>query len=328
MLKAVVSGSPESTQYELLRRIVQTTWAISGVFGDDAAGQLQRELADADAFVGHELSPELIAHAKNLRLVHCAGAGVDAICVDALPADCIVCNVYEHEVPIAEYVMLNVLLFATRQNEHERAFRQGQWLGSGRFNAAFHGELAGATIGLIGHGHIGRAVARRAKSFDMRVMALRRTGGIDDANVDWSGTSDQLDELLERSDYIVIACPLMAETRGMISTRQFNRMKPSAVLINPSRAHIVDEDALFAALKVRRIKGAAIDVWYRYPDTIDQRMHGSNLPFHELENAIITPHVSAWTEAMMQRRFTRIAENLDRFARGEPLTSVVRRKSR
>jgi phosphoglycerate dehydrogenase-like enzyme len=252
---------------------------------------------------------------------------VDGLCVDALPAGCTVCNVYEHEVPIAEYVMLNMLLLASRQIEHERAFRAGNWLGSGRFNGTFHDELAGATLGLVGYGHIGREVAKRAKAFDMRVTAIRRAGSIDDGLLDWTGTREQLDELLATADYVVIACPLSPETRGMIGERELRRMKPSAFLINPSRAHICDEQALFDALNDRTIRGAALDVWYPYPDTIEQNMRGSQLPFHELENVIVTPHLSAWTEAMMQRRFARIAENLDRFARGGPLVSVVHRRA-
>lgn len=326
MLKAVVTGWVESTQFDLLRRTVRTPWTFAGIFSDDPTPALMREMADADVFVGHELSAEIIACARRLRLVHCAGAGYDGIDLNALPPGCAVCNVYEHEVPIAEYVMLNALLLATRQHEYERGFRNGgSWRGSGRFNGEFHGELAGATLGLIGYGHIGREVARRARAFDMRVLAIRRSAGaIEDPALDWSGGPDQLDRLLAKSDYVVIACPLSPQTRGMIGARELKLMKPSAVLINPSRAHVCDEQALFEALESRQIAGAALDVWYRYPSTIEQEMSGSQWPFHKLENVIVTPHLSAWTEPMMRRRFTRIAENLDRFARGQPLASLVR----
>ena len=93
-------------------------------------------------------------------------------------------------------------------------------------------------------------------------------------------------------------------------------MKPSAYLINVSRAHVIQEIALFNALKQRWIAGGAIDVWYRYPDDLGQPLHGSELPLHELDNVILTPHAAAWTEAMVKRRWQRIAENLDHLARG------------
>ena len=102
-------------------------------------------------------------------------------------------------------------------------------------------------------------------------------------------------------------------------------MKDSAILINIARGDIVDEAALFAALSDRNIAGAALDVWWRYPDDDDPAPHPSRYPFSELSNVLMTPHVAAWTEGMLSRRWKMIAENLDRFASGAPLENVVRR---
>ena len=100
-------------------------------------------------------------------------------------------------------------------------------------------------------------------------------------------------------------------------------MKPTATLTNPARGHMVDEQALYRALKERWIAGAALDAWYEYPADLDTVMHGSSLPFHELENVVLTPHFAAWTEAMIRRRMKLTAENLDRLATGRDLLRVV-----
>ena len=100
-------------------------------------------------------------------------------------------------------------------------------------------------------------------------------------------------------------------------------MKPSAFLINIARGQVVDEDALYAALRDRRIAGAAIDVWWQYPDAAEPNRRGSRHPFHELPNVIVTPHNSGWTAGMVRRRWDEIADNLDRFVRGAPLINIV-----
>jgi phosphoglycerate dehydrogenase-like enzyme len=231
--------------------------------------------------------------------------------------------VYEHEVPIAEYVMANVLLFATSQMTYEARFRRGDWLGSGRLNGQFHEEVSGRTLGLIGFGRIGHEVARRAKAFGMKVIAVRRRPEPDPL-LDECRDVDELEQLLRVSDYVVVACPLSESTRSLLGERQLRELKPTAILINVSRAEVVEEEPLYRALTEHWFRGAVLDVWYRYPSSLSQRpFFGSKLPFHELENVVVTPHMAAWTRPMIERRFARVAANLDRFARGEPLESVV-----
>lgn len=190
--------------------------------------------------------------------------------------------------------------------------------GGGRY----HEEAFGKTVGLIGFGHIGRTVAARARAFGMRVMAVgQRQRQADD--LDRYGTMEQLPELLRAADFVAVVCPLTAETRGMIAAEQLRLLKPSAYLINVARAEIIDEAALYEVLSQRQFAGAALDVWYQYPSRPGEVTHGSRYPFHELEQVIVTPHFSAWTKALVHRRCRRIAENLDRLARGEPLERVV-----
>jgi phosphoglycerate dehydrogenase-like enzyme len=143
--------------------------------------------------------------------------------------------------------------------------------------------------------------------------------------VSWLGGPERLDEFLGRSDFVVIACSLTAETHGLIDRARLARMKPTAVLINVSRGSIVVEDALYQALRSKVIGGAVIDAWYQYPTRDDLTIRPSRYPFHELDNVYMTPHSSAWTLGMVERRWSTIANNLDRLVRGEPLVNVVYR---
>ena len=130
--------------------------------------------------------------------------------------------------------------------------------------ARVHGEVAGKTIGIVGFGRIGKAIAVRARAFGMRVLAVNRSGA-PAAEADRVERFDWLEGLLAESDYVVLACPLTDETRGMIGAAAFRSMKPSAMLINVARGPVVDEDALHEAMASRRIAAALLDAWYTYP---------------------------------------------------------------
>jgi phosphoglycerate dehydrogenase-like enzyme len=286
-------------------------------------GAVPQAIGEAVAVVGHRVSAEALRRAQRLRLVHCTGAGIDGIAVEELPPGAVLCNVHEHEVPIAEYVMMGVLMMACRVQEHAADLRRGRWTGSGRVHGAFHDELYGKTVGLIGFGRIGREVAQRARAFGMRVLALRRVEAADPL-LDGCFTHDRLHVFLGSCDVVVLCCPLTNQTRGMLGGPELAAMRPTAILVNPARAQIVDEQALFEALRQRRIKGAVLDVWYQYPAAAHEApAYGSRLPFHKLDNVLPTPHLAAWTEPMFERRMRFIAANLDRFVRGEPLAQVV-----
>jgi len=134
--------------------------------------------------------------------------------------------------------------------------------------------------------------------------------------------SADLEALLESSDFLVISCPLTPQTRGMIGPAEFAKMRPTASLINVARGEVVDEAALFAALRDKQIRSAAIDVWYQYPKDGQPRLP-SRFAFEELENVILTPHSSAWTDRVVAMRFRDIAANIDRLVAGEPLVNQL-----
>jgi len=299
------------------------TWQV--VACANGGKELLAELPGADAMLALTLPPEARPAARRLRAFLYPGAGVPQMDAQAFPAGCAVLNVYEHGTPIAEYVMAVILLHVTEIVRYAASFRTGSWAGSGRTGGQPHAEAAGKTLGLIGYGAIGQAVAKRAMAFDMRVIAVSEDLALPAGapQPHFLGPPGDLPLILEQSDFLVIACPLTERTRNMLGAPELARLKPSAYLINVSRAEIIDERALYEALRDRRIAGAALDVWYRYPQNGDEIMTGSTLPFHELPNVLATPHMAGWSAPMVERRIARMVENLKNLERGAPLQRVV-----
>lgn len=255
------------------------------------------------------------------RLLHLPGAGADAVDFALLGPHCMVCNVFEHETPIAEYVMAAVLNHAIGYLDMVRQFD------SERFAEIYatrrpHAEIHGKTLGLLGYGHIGKRVAERARAFGMRIHAVSRSGHAPEA--DQSDRVSNLGSMLRAADFVLVCCPLTDETRGLIGTRELDAMKSTAVLINVGRAGIVDEEALYQALSERRIGGATLDVWYRYPTPEYPSSRPSRFAFERLPNVHCTAHSCAWTQEMFDRRFALIADNLTRLYEGRPLHNVIR----
>jgi phosphoglycerate dehydrogenase-like enzyme len=286
----------------------------------DEAG-IMSKLATVDVLVSLAFTREMGAAAGPLKLVQVPGAGLDRIDRTALPAGAWLANAYGHETGIAEYV-LGAMLALTRDFARlDAALRRGVWESQWAVGVAPPApwpELAGRTVGIVGYGRIGQAVARRARAFDMQVLAIRRDVVRSAAeDLDLLGGPELLDEVLRRADYLVLTLPLTDATRGLIGAAPLGAMKPTAMLVNVSRAEIVDESALYHALAERRIAAAALDVWYRYP-TEAAPMLPARQPFHELPNVLLTPHVSGWTAGMLEARARLIAENIARTARGEP----------
>ena len=306
-----------------LRAALTTDWVMSC----PNAEALAREVADADALIGTALPDDARRSARRLKLFQYPGAGAQHVKAADLPTGCVLTNVYEHEAPIAEYVLAVILLQTTRLVRSWSAFRTGRWEGNGRTGGETHDELLGKTLGLVGYGRIGQAVAARARAFGMRLLAVRQAAGAPHPYggpaPDFIGGPGDLVFVLGESDFLVIACPLSDSTRSMIGPAQLAKIRRGAMLINVSRAEIIEEQPLFDALREGRLAAAALDVWYQYPTSPDEVMHGSRLPFHELPNVIVTPHLSAWTDAMIARRIRRVAENLDRLASGRPMENVL-----
>jgi len=294
------------------------------VVSDEAA--IIARLADIDVLVTMMLTHEMAGACTRLKLVQVPGAGLDRIDRSALPSGTWLANVYAHENGIAEYVVGAILVLTRDFVRLDAALRKGDWQSQWAIGVApppVWPELAGKTIGVLGHGRIGQAVARRAGAFGMKIYAVRQNPRLSCADdLAFLGGPEATDEVLGQSDYVLISLPATRNTVGLMDRRRLGLMKPTAYLINVARAEIVDEDALYDALAERSIAGAALDVWYRYPREAGLAPP-STRPFHELPNVLMTPHVSGWTDGMLDARAKLIAENIRRVAHCETPLNLV-----
>jgi phosphoglycerate dehydrogenase-like enzyme len=285
------------------------------------------DLRDADVFVGSRFTPEMAVAARQLRLVHVDGAGTDKIAFDALGQDVLVANTFHHEQSIAEYVAAAAVLLRRNLLEQDRALRTGRWATSVYHRAIPQPKsLQGARIGFVGFGHIGRCSWNLLRAFGAEGAAVTGSGSLDPTaeGLTWADDTCQLRQLMIESDVVVVSAPLTEQTVGMIGTHELAALGPSGVLINVGRGPLVVESALYEALSTRTIAGAAIDVWYHYPES-DGFGKPSEFAFHELPNVLMTPHSSGVTHDTFAGRVEDIAANISRLHRGEPLRNVVSR---
>jgi phosphoglycerate dehydrogenase-like enzyme len=285
--------------------------------------RLPQSAAEADILVSNHW---LAAYppAPKLRLVQSVATGVELFDLAALPKGCAICNSFGHETAIAEYIVMAMLALHHRFFGIAGEFRErGSWRSSWVQSGAPHGEVRGTTLGIVGYGRVGREVARRAAPFGCRILAANRTAREAEPGVERVYPLAELDRMLPECDTVALCTALGPETTGLIDARRLTLMKPTAFLINIARGQVVDEDAVYAALRDRKIGGAALDVWWQYPTAGDPERRGSRHPFHQLPNVIVTPHNSGWTAGMVRRRWDEIADNLGRFARVESLINLV-----
>lgn len=294
------------------------------VLPDQLETEHQRETyRSADIVVATRFSSSL-PRPEALRLFLVPGAGYDAVDFEALPKQVVVCNCFGHEDAIAEYVMAAILHRAIPLAAADSELRQGKWMYWAGAAERAHGEISGRTIGLLGFGHIGQAVAMRAKAFGLHVNVANRSKVPQSALVDRSFLLSELAAFWGSADIIVVSLPLLDETRGIVGAEAFAAMRDDAVLINVGRGGVVDETSLYEALRDRRIAGAVIDTWYTYPAPGNLEAAPGTLPFHTLENLLMTPHMSGWTEGTISRRQQVMADNIARLQNGGDFVNVVR----
>lgn len=274
-------------------------------------------LAEAEAvlrWVGGQRFSRLVAEGPNVRWLHTASAGVDHVLTPEVRAKTgltVTDSGPAFEIAISEFILAWMLMVTRGLPELIAHQRERRWEG------AAQRELAGATVGIVGLGPIGRGVAVRAKAFGMRTLGQRRTQAPCEG-VDEVGTGpDGLARLLAESDYVVLAAALTGETRALIGAEQLAQMKREAWLINVARGGVVDEPALIEALKDGRIGGACLDVFAQEP------LRGDS-PLWDLPNVYVAPHNSSGgTAGLRERQKALFLDNLRRFARGEPLGGIV-----
>jgi phosphoglycerate dehydrogenase-like enzyme len=265
------------------------------------------------------VSGRVIEASPKLKLIQKYGIGVDKIDLQAAAARgipvCIAAGV--NAVAVAETALTLMLAVYKRLCVAHNSLRAGQWLKWELRTGCY--ELWQKTVGLIGGGAIGRAVAKRLQGFESRVLyydVCRLSPEVEAAH---GMTHVSRDELLRQADIVSLHLPLMPETRGAMGATAFALMKPAAVLINTARGGIVDEPALIAALQQGTIAGAGLDVFAKEPPDRDN-------PLLRMDNVVVTPHNGGGTVDTMQRIIGHAFANILRFERGEPLPPADRVK--
>lgn len=279
--------------------------------------RITRELKQADvAILAGDLDQQVL-QAPQLRWVHCGHAGLDRSArPDVFERGLLLTSAAGRSAPaLAEHAMFFMLALSFRYGHFYEAQLAHRWgvSGQGALRA-----LYGQTLGVLGLGHTGVEIAKRAKAFGMRVVAYRRRpDSLPEVDHLYSADcGDTLDTLLEESDYVVLALPLSDRTYRLIGADELARMRPTAHLINIARAGLVDEQALMDALKSGRLAGAAIDV------AEDEPMSSEN-PLWDTPNLLITPHVTPRMPDRDARALDIVLENIRRYREGEQLLNQL-----
>lgn len=261
---------------------------------------------------------KVLESAPKLEWIHAMYAGLDRSLFPELVASPIPLTngsgVFSQS--LGEFVMLGILYFAKDVPRRMRAKAEHKW------DVFDNAEIRRQTVGIVAHGDIGRAVAQRAKAMGMRVLAHRKNTAprAGDENVDRVYAASELHAMLPECDYIAVTAPLTEETRGMIGRREFELMKPSAVILNVGRGPVIDEASLVEALRTRRIRGAALDVFDVEPLPPDH-------PLWDLDNLFMTSHCADHVEGWVESAVLFFLDQFRRWRNGEPLKNVVDKRA-
>ncbi len=279
--------------------------------------ELLARVADKDALfvvTSDRVDAELLAAAPRLRIVATGSVGFNHIDLAACAARGIVVSNTPDVLNEATADMAWALLMAAARRvcESEHWLRAGQWK-RWAFDQFLGADVWRSTIGIIGMGRIGSAVARRARGFDMRILYCNRSAAPNEAELGAQRVS--LDELLAQADHVVLVVPYSPATHHLIGAEQLARMKPTATLINIARGGVVDDAALAQALRAGRPAAAGLDVFENEP--------ALNPALLELPNVALTPHIGSATRSSRVCMAMLAAENLVAFAQGRPLPTPV-----
>jgi phosphoglycerate dehydrogenase-like enzyme len=317
-IKLLVLSNPAADHLRLLDRLPEPVDILAG---DDPEFATAHVASAEVIFVGSsegDLLRTIFPLAQQVRWVHSMSAGVEKMLFPEL---------VESAVPLtngkgaftgalAEFAISSILFFAKdlRQLVHNQ--QAGRW-------KQFDIELIrDRVLGIVGYGDIGRESARLARSFGMKVVAVRRRAALSnqDPNLERTYSREELHEMLAVSDNVLVTTPLTPETRGMIGEAELAAMKPSAVIINLGRGPVIVESALIAALTARKIRGAALDVF-------DEEPLPAGHAFYSLDNVLLSAHSADHTVGWADLAMHVFIENFERFRNGQPLLNIVDKKA-
>jgi len=287
---------------------------------DDAL--LPAALVDADLFLGWMIAEDLFPTARHLRWMHSASAGIEACLFPAMvESDVVLTNSTGlHSTCIPEHVFGQILTLARNFHGAARLQARHAW---DRIDLILTGgvrEVAGANLAVLGAGPIGENVARLGAAFGMHVRVMRHDATRPVAQAEAVVSPRDLHALLGWADFIVLAVPLTAETRGMIGPAEFKAMKSTAYLINIARGDVVDEAAMIQTLRAGGLAGAGLDVTEAEPLPPESELW-------DMPTVVITPHISGYTPTYFTRMLELFEDNLERFMTGKALRNIVDKRA-
>ena len=289
------------------------------VYDNTSASEVIGRIADNEVILTNKvnINSDIMDACPSIKLIIVMATGYNVIDIDAArERGIVVTNIPAYSTnAVAQYVFACILNYTNKISEHNKSVQNGEWIASDCFAYTVSPlyELAGKTLGIVGFGAIGKAVAKLASAFGMNILVYSRTiyPQYEENNLRFV----DLNTLLENSDFVSLHCPLTSATQNLISKEQLSRMKPSAMLINSSRGPVVNEQDLKEALENKVISAAALDVLCCEP--MDE-----NCPLYNVPGCVITPHI-AWASYETRKRLMDIAiKNLEKFIEGEPQNVV------
>lgn len=331
-LHVLLTWNPTLVEVEVMKRCFPEKCNIDPPLDQWSKEATLAAARDANVIVGG-LTRDILDSAVNLKLVHALGHGIDFVLQDDLQAELVrrgipVAKADPAAINISEFVIMAMIALSRRVFKlHEALAYHGDWshaYRSGRMQGALGGELFNSTLGIVSLGAIGKEVARRARAFGMKILALQRKPKPEDKEefgLEFLGGMNDIDYVLSNSRYIVLSLPLTQETRGLIGKQAFDKMMQGSYLVNISRGPIVDEEALYDALKSGKLAGAALDVWCAEEE---RRTSGypTRWPIHDY-NVIMTPHYSGATRESRIRALETVGKNLHNLLEGRPLVNLA-----
>ncbi|MFP6618327.1 MAG: D-2-hydroxyacid dehydrogenase [Pirellulaceae bacterium] len=330
-MKLVIYPTMDTPRLAQIQAVADSLQIVNAATEQEALA----EMAAADAFFG-KITPSLLKPATNLKWVQSPTASLEHYLFPELAAhQCILTNMrgLYYDV-IADHVFGYILMFARRLHLYLRQQIENRWqpIGGEEERSSFslgpshvsgmdraHLHMADCTLGIIGLGSIGAEIARRGASFSMTVRAVDPSVTSCPEGVQHLGSMDDLEGLLQTSDFVVIAAPHTPETEGMFAEREFQLMKAGAYLINIGRGAIVRLDDLVRALEQQQLAGAALDVFETEPLPPEH-------PLWQMPNVLITPHVAACSPHIAIRHLETLCHNIKQFAAGLPLINVTNKQ--
>jgi phosphoglycerate dehydrogenase-like enzyme len=312
----LVLADPNEPQLAMLDKLRSGVEIVIG----DSRSEVEKAAADASVVFNWsgslELLREVVRAASQLQWLHSRSVGLERTLFPELIEHSVILTngrgVYS--AALGEFALAAILYFAKDFRRMIRNQMKGKWE---QFDVE---TIAGQTVGIVGYGDIGRAVATRVRPLGMKVLALKRHKSSNpEPLIEQAYGPDGLIEMLSRCDYVVVAAPLTAETRGMIAEGEFAAMKSTAIVINVGRGPIIKEEAMLHALSSGRIKGAALDVF-------DEEPLPRNHPFYRMENVLLSPHCADHTSDWLEQAMRLFIEQYERFRAGQPLLYLVNKK--